>query len=53
MVGTSRLHPTRPTVEILLNARGRRLNPPRLIMLEEEPMVYVVDSAIEESLLYK
>jgi len=53
VVGTSRLHPTRPTVEILLDARGRRLNPPRLIVLEEEPMVYVVDPAIEESVLYK
>jgi hypothetical protein len=53
VVGTSRLHPTRPTVEVLLDARGRRLNPPRLIALEEEPMVYVVDPAIEESVLYR
>ncbi len=53
VVGTSRLHPTRPTVEILLDGRGRRLNPPRLIVLEEEPMVYIVDPAIEESVLYK
>lgn len=53
VVGTSRLHPTRPTVEILLDPRGRRLSTPRLIVLEEEPMVYVVDPAIEESVLYK
>ncbi|MCC7265172.1 MAG: HD domain-containing protein [Candidatus Latescibacteria bacterium] len=53
VVGTSRLHPTRPTVEILLDARRRRLNPPRQIVLEEEPMVYIVDPAIEESILYK
>ena len=53
VVGTSRLRPTRPTVEILLDARGRRLSTPRLIVLEEEPMVYVVDPAITESVLYK
>lgn len=53
VVGTSRLHPTRPTVEILLDGRKRRLNPPRVVVLEEEPMVYVVDPAIPESVLYK
>ena len=53
VVATSRLHPTRPMVEILLDARGRRLSTPRLIDLEEEPMVYVVDPAIQESVLYK
>lgn len=53
VVGTSRMHPTRPTVEILVDSRGRRLNPPRLINLEEEPMVYVVDPAIQESVLHK
>jgi HD-GYP domain-containing protein (c-di-GMP phosphodiesterase class II) len=53
VVGTSRLHPTRPTVEVLLDARARRVNPPRQIVLEEEPMVYVVDPAIEESVLYR
>ena len=53
VVGTSRLHPTRPTVEILLDGRGRRLSTPRLMDLEEEPMVYVVDPAIQESVLYK
>ena len=39
-------------MEILLDARGRRLSTPRLIVLEEEPMVYVVDPAIAESVLY-
>jgi hypothetical protein len=40
-------------VVFLLVARGRRLNPPRVVVLEEEPMVYVVDPAIPESVLYK
>jgi len=53
VVGTSRLHPTRPVVEILVDSRGRRLDPPRLINLEEEPMVYVVDPAIQEGVLRK
>lgn len=52
VVGTSRLHPTRPAVEILVDSRGRRLHPPRLVNLEEEPMVYVVDPAIQEEVLH-
>lgn len=53
VIGTSRLHPTRPQVEILLDSRGRPLKPPRQLVLEEEPMVYIVNPAIEEDVLKK
>ena len=48
VIGTSRLHPTRPKVEVLLDSRGQPLKPPRQMVLEEEPMVYIVNPAIEE-----
>ena len=51
--GTSRLHPTRPKVEVLLDLRGQPLKPPRQMVLEEEPMVYIVNPAIEEDVLKK
>ena len=51
VVGTSRLHPTRPTVDVLLDPRGRALKDPRQINLEDEPMLYIVDPAIEEGVL--
>ncbi len=51
VVGTSRLHPTRPTVDILVDPRGRRLPEPRLLNLQDEPMLYIVDPAIEEGVL--
>ena len=51
VVGTSRLHPTRPTVDILVDPRGRRLPQARLLDLQEEPMLYIVDPAIEEGVL--
>ena len=53
VIGTSRLHPTRPKVEILLDSRGRPQKPPRQMVLEEEPMVYIVNPAIEEGVLDK
>jgi hypothetical protein len=53
VIGTSHLHPTRPKVEILLDSRGRSLKPPRQLVLEEEPMVYIVNPAIEEDILKK
>ena len=53
LIGTSHLHPTRPKVEILLDSRGRSLKPPRQLVLEEEPMVYIVNPAIEEDILKK
>jgi len=51
VVGTSRSHPTRPTVDVQIDARGRRLAEPRQISLQTEPMLYVVDPAIEEGVL--
>jgi hypothetical protein len=53
VIGTSHLHPTRPKVEILLDSRGRRQKSPRQLVLEEEPMVYIVDPEIDESVLKK
>jgi hypothetical protein len=53
VVRTSRTHPTRPTLEILLDPRGRRLDEPRELDLEQEPMLYIVDPAIEEDVLEK
>ena len=51
VVGTSKSHPTRPTVDILMDSHSCRLPEPRLIQLEDEPMLYVVDPAIEEGVL--
>ena len=51
VVGTSRLHPTRPTVDILLDPRGRKLVEARQMNLADEPMLYIVDPAIEEGVL--
>ena len=51
VIGTSRMHPTRPKLEILVDARGQRLAEPRQIDLEDEPMLYIVDPAIEEEVL--
>jgi hypothetical protein len=53
VIGTSHLHPTRPKVEILLDSRGRPQKPPRQMILEEEPMVYIVNPAIAEGVLKK
>jgi hypothetical protein len=51
VIGISRSHPTRPRLEILVDSRGRRLPAPRVLVLEEEPMVYIVDPGIEERVL--
>ncbi|MFH1570938.1 MAG: HD domain-containing phosphohydrolase [Gemmatimonadota bacterium] len=51
VVGTSRSHPTRPAIDVLVDARGRRLKSPRIISLQAEPMLYIVDPAIEEGVL--
>lgn len=51
VIATSRSHPTRPTLEVLLDSRGRRLEVPRRLNLEDEPMLYIVDPAIEEGVL--
>lgn len=51
VVATSRPHPTRPTVDVLIDSRGRRLPEARQIDLQDEPMLYIVDPAIEEGVL--
>jgi HD-GYP domain-containing protein (c-di-GMP phosphodiesterase class II) len=53
VIGTSRLHPTRPLVELLLDPRGKHHEPPRHMNLEDEPMLYIVDPAIEEGVVKK
>ena len=51
VVGVNRLYPTRPLMEILIDARGVKMEPPKILDLGEEPMIYIVDPAIEESVL--
>ena len=51
VVGANKLYPTRPLVETLLDHRGNRVKDPQLVHLEEEPMLYIVDPAIDESVL--
>lgn len=53
VVRTSRQHPTRPILEILLDARGRLVEGGRTLDLVAEPMVYVMDPAIEEKVVQK
>ena len=51
VVSTSKLHPTRPILEILVDPRGKRLEESREYRLEEEPMLYIVDPGVEESVV--
>ena len=51
VIRTSRMHPTRPTVEVLLDPQAQKVNPPRRVDLEDEPMLYIVDPAIDEAVL--
>ena len=51
VLGTSRPHPTRPKVEVLVDAKGRRQAAGRVIDLGAEPLLYIVDPAIEEEAL--
>ncbi len=51
VVGTSRLHPTRPIVDVLLDPRSRKMREHRQMNLGDEPMLYIVDPAIEEGVL--
>jgi HD-GYP domain-containing protein (c-di-GMP phosphodiesterase class II) len=49
VIAVSRTHPTRPTVEIMIDSRGQHLPDPRAFDLENEPMIYIVDPAIDSS----
>ncbi|MEW6749911.1 MAG: HD domain-containing phosphohydrolase [Candidatus Latescibacterota bacterium] len=51
VIATSRTHPTRPVVEVLIDSRQQRLSPPRRLDLQDEPMLYIVDPAIDEGVL--
>lgn len=51
VVGANKLYPTRPLVETLLDHRGKHVQHTQLIHLEEEPMLYIVDPAIDEAVL--
>ena len=51
VIRTNRLHSARPLIEIMLDSHGGRVNPSRVTNLENEPMLYIVDPAIEESVL--
>ena len=51
VVGVNKLYPTRPLMEILIDPQGTRLSPSTIMDLGEEPMIYIVDPAIEESVL--
>jgi len=53
VVDTSRTHPTRPIIEVLLDAKGQRMDSQRLIDLKNEPMLYIVDPAIKEGVLQR
>ena len=51
VLGISKRHPTRPKVEVLIDARGKRPAAARVLNLEAEPLIYIVDPAIEEEIL--
>ncbi|MFT5376578.1 MAG: HD-GYP domain-containing protein (c-di-GMP phosphodiesterase class II) [Candidatus Latescibacterota bacterium] len=51
VVGANKLYPTRPLVEVLLDHRGKPVKEALLVHLEEEPMLYIVDPAMDESVL--
>ena len=53
MIAVSRIHPTRPTVEVMVDSRGQYLSEPAVLVLEDEPMIYIVNPAIEEKALKK
>ena len=48
VIGISRVHPTRPPLSVLVDADGVRLCEPRLLDLEQEPLLYIEDPDIEE-----
>jgi hypothetical protein len=51
VIGANKLYPTRPLLEILIDPQGNKLSPGRLLNLESEAMLTIVDPAIEESVL--
>lgn len=51
VVGAHRRHPTRPAVDILVDPSGRRLVEARTLKLADEPMLCIVDPAIDDAVL--
>ena len=51
VIAVSRIHPTRPTVEIMVDSRGQHLSELQVLVLEDEPMIYIVNPGIEEEAL--
>lgn len=47
VIRINRLHPLRPTVEILLDPNGKKPLEPKVIDLEEEPMLYISGPVLE------
>ena len=53
VVRVSKNFPTRPSVEIILDPQGREVNYTRFVVLENEPLLTIVDPAIPEDVLRK
>lgn len=50
VVETNESSPLRPAIEMLYEPMGRRLSEPKLIKLQDTPLLYIVDSIFEEDL---
>ena len=53
VVRVSKNFPTRPSVEIILDPQGRAVNHTRFVVLENEPLLTIVDPAIPEDVLQR
>lgn len=51
VIDISSKHPTRPKLSILINSSGERLNSPKFLDLEMEPLLYVEMPDIEEGVI--
>ena len=51
IVRVSANFPTRPSLEIILDSQGRRIEYTRFVVLENEPLLTIVDPAIPEDVL--
>lgn len=51
VIDISSKHPTRPKLSILINSDGERLNSPKYLDLEVEPLLYVETPDIEEGVI--
>ena len=50
VVETNESSPLRPAIEMLFEAMGKRLPVPKLVRLQDTPLLYIVDSIFEEDL---